>query len=112
MKASEINPQSWLYGISKVKTPALMRKWRDIISNTRHMEDTLLTLMNNPATTPDQLAMASKLYADVTQKLYMYANVIDDYIYHGKTPSTHMLSCPAHKTGNEELCECKDWSSE
>lgn len=112
MKASEINPQSWIYGLGKIKTAALMRKWKHIISNTRHMEDSLLTLMNNPETTPEQLALAAKLYVNVTQKLFIQANLIDDYIYHGKTPSTHMLSCPAHKTGNEELCECKDWSKE
>lgn len=112
MKASDIKPNSWLYGINKIKTTALMNKWGNIIKNTKHMEESLLSLMNNPATTPEQLALASKLYANVTQQLQIHANVIDDYIYHGITPPTHMLSCPAHKTGNEELCECKDWQSE
>lgn len=111
MKASDITPTSFGYG-NKPKTFAILSKWNNIRKNTRLMEESLLSLMNNPATTPEQLALASKMYANVTQQLQIHANVIDDYIYHGTKPTTHMLSCPAHKTGNEELCECKDWSEE
>lgn len=112
MKASDITPTSFGYG-NKPKTVAILSKWNNIRKNIRRMEETLLELMKNPATTPEQLAQASKLYTSVTQQLYIHANVIDDYIYNGTKPTPpHMLSCPAHKTGNEELCECKDWSEE
>ena len=112
-KASELNPTSWLYGLNKPKTAMLMRKWDGIRKNTRHMEEVLLTLMGNPATTPEQLAMAAKMYASVTQQLHNSANAIDDHIYQrGKPTSAHMLSCAAHKTGNEDLCECKDWQEQ
>ena len=112
MKASDIDPTSWRFGSNQSKNNMLMRKWDGIRRNARRMENMLIELMCNPATTPEQLALASKLYANVTQQLQIHANVIDDYIYHGSTPPTHMLSCPTHKTGNEELCECKDWQSE
>ena len=113
MKASDIDPTSWRFGDNKPKTAMLMRKWDGIRRNARHMEGMLIELMSNPATTPEQLAQASKLYASVTQQLLIHANVIDDYIYHGTKPKPpHMLSCPAHTTGNEELCECRDWQTE
>ena len=115
MKASEINPRSWYYGMNKPKTLALERKWKEIIKTARHMEETLFLLMNNPETTPEQLVLASKLYANVTKQLHDHAMMVDEFIYHGSTEkSSHMLSCPAHprKTGNEEFCVCKDWSYE
>jgi hypothetical protein len=112
-KASEINPQGWLLGASKPKTAMLMRKWDGLRRNARHMEELLLTLMSNPATTPEQLAQAAKIYASVTQQLLNFANEIDDSIYQRPKPSSvHMLSCAAHKTGNEDLCECKDWQDQ
>ena len=112
-KASEIDPISWSFGASKPKTAMLMRKWDGIRRNTRHMEETLLKLMGNPATTPEQLALAAKMYASVTQQLLDAANAIDDHIYRrGKPKSVHMLSCAAHRTGNEDLCECKDWQDQ
>jgi Leu/Phe-tRNA-protein transferase len=43
---------------------------------------------------------------------WIVPNMIDAYLYHGTKPeffSTHMVSCAAYKTGNEELCNCKDW---
>lgn len=80
-KASEIDPTSWLFGLNKPKTAMLMRKWDGIRKNTRHMEEVLLTLMNNPATTPEQLAMAAKIYASVTKQLQDCANTVDDHIY-------------------------------
>lgn len=83
-KASEIDPTSWLFGINKPKTAMLMRKWDGIRKNTRHMEEVLLTLMNNPATTPEQLAQAAKIYASVTQQLQDCANEVDDHIYERK----------------------------
>jgi len=112
MKASDIDPTRGRFGEKKPKTAMLMRKWDGIRQNARRMENTLIELMGNPETTPEQLSQAAKLYASVTQQLHVHANVIDDYIYHGKKPFTHMLSCPAHTTGNEELCECKDWQTE
>ena len=112
-KASAIDPTSWLFGANKPKTAMLMRKWDGIRRNTRHMEETLLLLLSNPATTPEQLALAAQLYANVTRQLHDSANTIDDYIYQrGKPTSSHMLSCAAHRTGNEDLCECKDWQDQ
>ena len=112
MKASEVKPSSWRFGLSNPKINILMRKWEGIRKNVDNMEDTMLKLMQNPQTTPEQLSMVAKLYADVTLKLSEAANMIDAYLYHGTKPeffSTHMVSCAAYKTGNEELCNCKDW---
>jgi len=112
MKASEVKPSSWRFGLSNPKINILMRKWEGTRKNVDNMEDTMLKLMQNPQTTPEQLSMVAKLYADVTLKLSDAANMIDAYLYHGTKPeplSTHMMSCAAYKTGNEELCNCKDW---
>ena len=112
-KASEIDPKGWLFGANKLKTAMLMCKWDGIRSNTRRMEEALLLLMSNPATTPEQLALAGKIYASVTHQLLNCANEIDDYIYQRSKPkSVHMLSCAAHQTGNESLCDCKDWQEQ
>ena len=110
MKASEINPNSWYYGMNKPKTMALQRKWIDIRKNARHMEETLLLLMNNPETTADQLALASKIYTNVTKQLHDHAMMIDTFIYHGHK-LTHMVSCPTYTTGIEAHCVCKDWEA-
>jgi hypothetical protein len=108
MKASTIEPTSWMFGLNKPKTGVLMRKWNDIRKNVRHMEETMLLLMNNPETTPEQLVLASKIYTNVTQQLHDHAMIIDTFIYHGHKLK-HMQSCPAYRTGSESLCECKDW---
>ena len=108
MKASEIEPTSWYYGLSKPKTRMFMRKWEDIRKNVKHMEETLLLLMNNPETTPEQLVVASKLYTSVTKQLHDHAVIIDAFIYHGHK-LMHMVSCPTYKTGIEDHCVCKDW---
>ena len=108
MKASKVKPSSWRFGLSNPKINILMRKWEDIRKNVDNMEDTMLKLMQNPQTTPEQLSMAAKLYADVTLKLNEAANMIDAYLYHGHK-LVHMMSCPSYKTGIEELCNCKDW---
>jgi len=117
MKASEIEPNSWYHGLSKPKTRMFMRKWESILKNARLMEETLLTLMNNPETTPEQLVIASKLYTNVTKQLHDHATVIDVFIYHEQVAKEmfnghkliHMVSCPAYKTGIEDHCVCKDW---
>jgi hypothetical protein len=111
MKASEIEPNSWMFGLNKPKTRMLMRKWDGIRKNVRLMEDSLPLLMNNPETTPEQLVLASKLYTNVTQQLHDHAQMIDVFIYHGHK-LTHMRSCPTYRTGDEKLCECKDWQGE
>jgi len=108
MKASEIEPNSWYYGLNKPKTRAFQRKWANIQRNARRMEALLPLLMNNPETTPEQLVMASKLYTNVTKQLHDHAVMIDVFIYHGHK-LTHMVSCPTYKTGIEEHCVCKDW---
>ena len=88
-KASEIDPTSWLFGANKPKTVMLMRKWDGVRKNTRHMEEVLLTLMSNPATTPEQLALAAKMYASVTQLLQDCANKVDDHIYQRGKGESH-----------------------
>ena len=105
MKASKINPSSWLYGRGSM---TLMRKWEGILKSVKLMENTMLELMNNPETTADQLVIASKLYTNVTKQLHDHAMMIDVYIYHGHKLK-HMVSCPTYKTGIEEQCVCKDW---
>lgn len=113
MKVSEIKPTAWRYGFNNPKINMLMRKWEGIRKNVVHMEDTMLKLMQNPQTTPEQLSMAAKLYADVSQRLADCAKAVDDYLYHDIKPepkqSVHMMSCATTKSGNEELCNCKDW---
>lgn len=115
MRASDITPQAWGHGKSMtLKRGMLIRKWGQVIKNVEHMEETLLLLMANPATTALQLAQASALYTNVTKQLHESAMKIDKNIYDEANPkreSIHMLSCPAHadNTGNEELCVCKDW---
>ena len=112
MKASQVKPSSWRFGLSNPKINILMRKWEGIRKNVDNMENTMLKLMQNPQTTPEQLSMVAKLYADVTLKLSDCAKAVDDYLYHGTKPkpmSVHMMSCAAYKTGVEELCNCKDW---
>ena len=86
MKASEVKPSSWRFGLSNPKINILMRKWEGVRKNVDNMEDTMLKLMQNPQTTPEQLSMAAKLYADVTLKLSEAANMIDAYLYHGTKP--------------------------
>jgi hypothetical protein len=109
MKASEINPNSWYYGINKPKTAMFMRKWESIQKSVKLMEETMLELMNNTETTPEQLVMASKLYTNVTKQLHDHATMIDVFIYHSHK-LRHMVSCPTYKTGIEDHCVCKDWS--
>lgn len=112
MKTSEMQPTAWQYGFHNPKINILMRKWEGIRKLVAHMEDTMLKLMSNPQTTPEQLSMAAKLYADTTQKLNDTANAIDAYLYRGEKPKTfgtHMMSCAATRSGNEEDCNCKDW---
>lgn len=112
MKASEIKPTSWTYGMSHPKIHMLMRKWGNIRKNVSHMEDTLLKLMENPQTTPEQMSLAAKMYSDMTKQLHESAHMIDEYIYHGKKPEplgAHMMSCEARKTFKVEDCNCKDW---
>jgi hypothetical protein len=71
MRASDIDP----------KISILMRKWGDIRTNAQRMERTLLNLMNNPHTTPEQMSQAAKLYTDVTLRLYETTKKVDDYLY-------------------------------
>ena len=111
MKASEINPSSWYYGLNKPKTLALQRKWSGILKSAKLIEEALLELMNNPEATADQLALASKLYTNVTKQLNDHATIIDVYIYHGHKLK-HMVSCPTYKSGIEDHCVCKDWSEQ
>ena len=113
MKASEINPTSWRFGASQIKTDMLMRRWASVISNVRHMEDTLLKLMQNPQTTTEQLYLGAKLYSDMTTQLHQMAESIDSYIYSNQRKpelsTPHMRSCYAMKTGREIDCNCADW---
>ena len=108
MKASEIEPTSWHYGLNKPKTRAFQRKWESIKRNARRMEALLPLLMNNPEITPEQLVMASKAYTNVTKQLHDHAMMIDVFIYY-RHKLMHMTSCPTYKTGIEDHCVCKDW---
>lgn len=93
MKTSEIKPTAWKFALSNPKINILMRKWNGTRENVVHMEETLLKLMENPQSTPEQLAMAAKLYTSVTQKLTDCANAIDDYLYHGIKPESPPHQC-------------------
>lgn len=75
------------------KINILMRKWSGIRTNVVHMEETLLKLMENPQSTPEQLAMAAKLYTSVTQKLTDCANAIDAYLYRSIEPVRKESRC-------------------
>ena len=81
MKASDITPQAWGEGkLVTLKRGMLIRRWGQVIKNVEHMEETLLTLMMNPATTALQLAQASALYVSVTKQLHESAMKIDESI--------------------------------
>ena len=87
MKASEIKLQSGLYGNHlSFQRKILMRKWGAVLRNAKHMEETLLALMANPETTPEQLSHAAKLYASVTKTLQETANKLDENIYNEGKP--------------------------
>ncbi len=116
MKASDIDPTSWRFGDNKPKTAMLMRKWDGIRRNARRMEGMLIELMSNPATTPEQLAQASKLYASVTEQMHAHAKIVDDYIYHGTKPKPSIRTCifcgsssePIEEGGSYPYCpDCK-----
>jgi len=92
MIASKIDPPAWRFG-DNPKKPIIMRKWDGIIRNTRRMEENLLALMANSQTTPDQLALASKMYVSVTKQLHDHANVIDAYLYYGVKPAPAAPHC-------------------
>lgn len=79
--------------MSDPKINILMRQWSGIRTNVGHMEETLLKLMENPQSTPEQLAMAAKLYTSVTQKLTDCASAIDNYLYHGTEPVRKESRC-------------------
>ena len=93
MKTSELQPTAWRYGANDPKINILMRRWSGIRKNVAHMEDALLKLMQNPQTTPDQMAMAAKLYANTTQMLNDAATAIDAYLYHGTKPKSQPYNC-------------------
>ena len=93
MKASETQPTAWEFGMRNPKLNILMRRWKGVLRNTRSMEDALLLLMQTPQTTPEQLAMAAKLYANVTQSLTDCAKAIDAYLYQGTKPEPKNLGC-------------------
>lgn len=87
MKASDITPQAWGEGkLVTLKRGMLIRRWGQVIKNVEHMEETLLTLMMNPATTALQLAQASALYVSVTKQLHESAMKIDESIHNEGKP--------------------------
>jgi hypothetical protein len=45
------------------------------------MEETLLLLMSNPDTTPEQLQQVAEAYANVTKLLHEHAVKVDESIY-------------------------------
>jgi hypothetical protein len=49
MKASQVKPSSWRFGLSNPKINILMRKWEGIRKNVDNMENTMLKLMQEPA---------------------------------------------------------------
>ena len=82
MKASEIEPQAWGFGNRMTfHRGNLMRTWRNIQRDARHMEETLLLLMSNPDTTPEQLQQVAEAYANVTKLLHEHAVKVDESIY-------------------------------
>jgi hypothetical protein len=93
MNASEIKPRGYLVGQNNPKLNIIMRQWEGIKKNVHHMEDTMLALMANPQTTPEQLSLAARLYADTTQRLQEHAIAIDNYLYHGAKPKPAVYHC-------------------
>jgi len=87
MKASEIKPQGGLHGnYMSFQRKILMRKWNAILENVKHMEETMLTLMSNPETTPEQMVQVAKLYSSMTKTLHEHATKIDENIYNETKP--------------------------
>jgi predicted ATP-grasp superfamily ATP-dependent carboligase len=50
------------------------------------MEETLLLLMSNPDTTPEQLKQAAEAYANITKQLHEAAQKTDESIYNEGKP--------------------------
>ena len=87
MKASDIEPQAWGFGKRMTfRRGNLMRKWGTIQQGVRHMEETLMLLMANPETTPEQLKQAADTYASTTKLLHEYAVKIDESIHNEDKP--------------------------
>jgi len=87
MKASEIEPQAWGFGNRMTfHRGNLMRTWRNIQRDAKHMEETLLLLMSNPDTTPEQLKQAAEAYANITKQLHEAAQKTDESIYNEGKP--------------------------
>jgi hypothetical protein len=93
MKVSETQPTAWKFGAPSLKLKVLMHRWEGTRKNVVSMEDTLLLLMQNPQTTPEQMSMAAKLYANVAQRLADSAKAVDDYLYHGIKPEPKKYAC-------------------
>ena len=90
MRASDIEPQAWGVGDRMTfRRGNLMRTWRNIQRNVEHMEETLLLLMANPDTTPEQLQQAAEAYANTTKLLHEFAKKIDESIHNEGKPKEH-----------------------
>ena len=88
MKASEIVPPMLerIGHTASLKLRMLLRKWYENRRNVEAFEHTMLELLSNPATTPDQMVMVSGLYADITKRMHEAAVTVNEHLIGERTP--------------------------
>ena len=67
------------------------QRWMDILENHEHMKQTVLKMMENPATGPEQLALAHKAYASVCKALQETSFILDVYLRTGVKPTDEQV---------------------
>lgn len=88
MKASEIVPPMLerIGQTAPLKLRMLLKKWYANRRNVETFETTMLELLSNPATTPDQMVMVSGLYADITRRMHEAAVTVNEHLINEHKP--------------------------
>jgi hypothetical protein len=90
------------------KQSMLDRKWKRIHATKKHMETLLLALMENPATDAEHLVQAHTMYARVCKEIAEVSHHVSNALNSSRyVKSSHMMSCPSYKSGDEDDCVCK-----
>ena len=67
------------------------QRWVDILENHEHMKQTILKMLENPATEPEQLALAHKAYASACKALQETSFILDVYLRTGVKPMAEVV---------------------
>lgn len=63
------------------------QRWMDILKNQENMKKTILKLLANPATEPEQLALAHRAFSSVCRTLQEASFLLDAYLRTGVKPT-------------------------